>query len=155
MPTSSSFSSEYKGCEREESPFQSVSQKSYRQQKGQFQLESKRTFTEGADDTGDVFDDSPQVLQGTEKGLQEEGKDGTQDDEKEERDRRDLQQLVQRHTKKPKKISLFLFIAQPQKRMKFCLCDNLNGCRVYCVQRNKSDRKRQLLYVITHVESQK
>ena len=104
MPTSSSFSSEYKGCEKEESPFQSVSQKRYHQQKAQFQLESKRTFIEGADDTGDVFDDSPQVLQGTEKGLQEEGKDGTQD-KKEERDLRDLQQLVQRRTEKPKKIS--------------------------------------------------
>ena len=94
---------------REKSPFESVSRKRYRQQKARFQLESKRTFTEEADDTGDVFDDSPQVPQGTEKGLLEEGKDGIQD-KKEEGGPKDLQRLVLRHTEKPKKISLLLFI---------------------------------------------
>lgn len=68
--------------------FETVSGKRY-QQKARFQFESRRTFTEEAEDTGHVFNDSPRVSRSTENGLQE-GKDGTQS-KKQEEDPRDLQ----------------------------------------------------------------
>lgn len=44
-------------------------------------------------------------------------------------------------------------IAEPQKRMKFVMCNNMNQCEAHCIMRNKPGMERKISHDLIHIQS--